>query len=422
MGQHRFGRGLAMIAVIGSALRFGLRAMRGEADFWINGYTIFARLAQNMAQGNGYSLDGQTLTAFRVPFYPIFLAVTGGGQANFWTVLLAQSLASAGTVILTGLIARRLFDPVTGLLAAGMAALWPYAAWHDTALQESGLLAFLVALAIWLLLRLRDERGLGLALLSGVVLGMAILTRATILPFAICAFVWLALPTGSNTPMGKRLASAAICLVGMVMALSPWMVHSHNVLGAPALGAESGRALYAGNHEMTFLYYPGRSIDESRRALFAAQDPDELAALQNLNELEREDWYRARAIEEIGNHPLRTMSYGLAKLGAAFGPFPSPRKSAAVNWFYALGWVPVLLLGLAGMWLSRANWRRDALIYAGFGTFAAVTAAIWGHTSHRSYLDYYLIIFAASAIIRIAGTSAGRHMLARMPRIVRRGL
>ncbi|MXO88248.1 ArnT family glycosyltransferase [Alteraurantiacibacter aestuarii] len=405
----------------GFALRFGLRALRGEGDFWTNGYLGFARLAQNMAQGNGYSLNGQELTAFRVPFYPIFLLLTGGGQANFWTVLLAQALVSTGTIVLTALIARHLFGPATGLLAAAIAAVWPYAVSHDTALQESGLLAFLVALSIWLLLRLQLERRAMLALVAGLVLGMAILTRATILPFALCAIVWLALPLQDGEPLKRGLATAAICAGGLLLALGPWLVHAERVLGAPALGTESGRAFYAGNSELTFSFYPEQSIDRSRQAVFAAQDRGEYARALALPKLEREAWYRDRAVEEILAHPGRTVRYGMAKLWAAFGPFPSPRKSTLVNWLYALGWLPVLAGGLAGLWLDRANWRRDLLIYALLGTFAAVTAAIWGHTSHRSYLDYYFIIFAAYGIIRIAGTDRVRRALAPWARIVRRG-
>jgi hypothetical protein len=38
------------------------------------------------------------------------------------------------------------------------------------------------------------------------------------------------------------------------------------------------------------------------------------------------------------------------------------------------------------------------LIYLLFITVLAVTAAFWAHTSHRSHMDVYLIVFAAAAI------------------------
>jgi hypothetical protein len=41
------------------------------------------------------------------------------------------------------------------------------------------------------------------------------------------------------------------------------------------------------------------------------------------------------------------------------------------------------------------------LIYLLFVAFIAVTALFWAHTSHRSHLDVYLIVFAAAATRRI---------------------
>ena len=53
------------------------------------------------------------------------------------------------------------------------------------------------------------------------------------------------------------------------------------------------------------------------------------------------------------------------------------------------------------MALAWRRWREHVLIYFLFLTFTAVTAIFWAHTSHRSYLDVYLIIFAASLLHRL---------------------
>ena len=65
---------------------------------------------------------------------------------------------------------------------------------------------------------------------------------------------------------------------------------------------------------------------------------------------------------------------------------------------HALSYGPVMMLGLWGMWMRRAQWREDAILYAAFLSFAVVTAVIFGHTSHRVYLDVYWIVFAAGAL------------------------
>ncbi len=134
---------------------------------------LYASLAQGLADGHGYAFPGGPPTAFRVPFYPLFIASITGGAGNAWLLIVAQALLSAGTAVLAGLIARRMGGDAAGLLAAALLAAWPYSAWHDVSLQETGLLAFLAALASWLLLVLRDRRGTGVALAAGALLGLA---------------------------------------------------------------------------------------------------------------------------------------------------------------------------------------------------------------------------------------------------------
>jgi len=57
-----------------------------------------------------------------------------------------------------------------------------------------------------------------------------------------------------------------------------------------------------------------------------------------------------------------------------------------------------MAFGLAGMFLHREAWREHMIVYALFVSFAAVTGVFFGHTSHRSYLDVYWIVFAAGLL------------------------
>ena len=65
---------------------------------------------------------------------------------------------------------------------------------------------------------------------------------------------------------------------------------------------------------------------------------------------------------------------------------------------YALSYGTVMVLGLWGMWMRRRQWREDAIIYALFAAFIAVTGVFFGHTSHRAYLDVYWIASAAGPL------------------------
>ncbi len=69
-------------------LRIMARLHTGAADFWVNGYTFFFDMAQNIAAGKGIGIEG-IHTAFRVPLYPIFLAAVTMGHQAFWPIVIA---------------------------------------------------------------------------------------------------------------------------------------------------------------------------------------------------------------------------------------------------------------------------------------------------------------------------------------------
>lgn len=398
--QH-FAQKLAIIVLAAFAVRIGIRLVLGTQAYWTDGYGHYASLAQSLCAGHGYAFPGQGATAFRVPLYPMFIALTSCGQGSPWPLIVAQALASSLTCLLAGLIARRMAGGAAGLVAAAIYALWPYAAWHDVALQESGLHAFLAALATWLLIRLRDSGGVRLAVICGAALGLLLLTRSTMLPFALVALMIVAVPVRRTA----RLVPTIIAAAAMIAVLSPWLAWQKQLTGAYGLGTEGSAALYAGNHPLTFSAYPERSIDESRANIFAALTPAEQAELALQGEAARDRWLRDKAIAAIAADPIAFVSSALRKLWAAFGAMPTPRHGVIGDLGYAVGWTPFALAALAGMWLRRRLWRDDLMLHAHLLTFCATTALFWAQTSHRSYLDPYLAVFAACALMAIAPQS-----------------
>lgn len=369
---------LLCIAAAGFLLRAGVRLHSGTDDFWTNGYTIFFDLARNLAQGRGMP------TALRVPLYPMFLAALTGGHPLFWPILVAQSAIGAATAWCAGVLAGEMFGPETAVVAAAMTAIYPYYVVHDTALQETGLFTFLTLASV---ISLRRSRGM----MSGVLLAADVLTRATIAPFAVIA------------PFFLPRRAAIVCGAVLAVGVSPWLVHTYRLTGAVTLATESGLQLWDGNNAYTFSYYPAQSIDKSKLAAFdalTAQDRSELEAL-GYNEALEDHWFLRKGIDYIREHPWTTLMNGFRKLGAAFGVLPSPRKSSWPNVIYAASYTPIMLLGVFGMWMRRRHWREDAAIYALFVCFAMITALFFGHTSHRSYLDVYWIVFGSGALVAL---------------------
>jgi 4-amino-4-deoxy-L-arabinose transferase-like glycosyltransferase len=395
------GRDLLWIIFFAVAMRMSVRWYNGEPHFWKNGYTFFFALAQNIWAGNGISIDGGSPTAFRVPLYPMFLAVVTLGHHTFFPIVLAQSLIGAGTVLCAALIGRELFGNNAAIIAAILTAIYPYYVVHDTALQETSLYTFLMALAVLLLLHVRRSASVLTAAAAGLVLGAAVLTRANLAPFTLIAPLWLALAGGIHAaPWRRRLGVAILCAGLGALTVSPWLVRSYWLTGSATLSTQSGFFLWLGNNQYTFTHYPAESIDRSQVvALYAlsSQEKNELDARKH-NERLRDEWFRRKGLDYIRDHPWRALGNSFRKIVDAFGWLPSPRRSFWPTVGYAVSYPPVMIFGLWGMWVSRKHWREHAILYIQFVTFIAVTAVFFGHTSYRAYLDVYWIIFAAGLL------------------------
>jgi 4-amino-4-deoxy-L-arabinose transferase-like glycosyltransferase len=400
-GKKRVYRDLTWIVAFAFAARVAVRVCTGERDFWENGYTFFYALAQNIAAGNGISVDGRFPTAFRVPLYPIFLSVVTLGHQVFLSVVIAQSLVGAATVLCAALIARELFGNTAATIAAVITAIYPYYVVHDTALQETSLYTFLMALAVLLLLRLRRSGSAVTAISAGVVLGAAVLTRANLAPFALLAPLWVALAGGPRAVEWRlRFRVAVICAVVGIVTVTPWLIRSYKLTGSPTLSTQSGFFLWLGNNPYTFSHYPQEFIDLSVAPAMAALTPPEESELaaRHGNEALVDDWFRKKGLDYIRDNPWRAIGNGLRKIADAFGWLPSPRRSFWPSLAHVLSYGAVMTFGLWGIWAGRRCWREHSIFYAQFVAFAAVTAVFFGHTGYRAYLDVYWIVFAAGIL------------------------
>jgi 4-amino-4-deoxy-L-arabinose transferase-like glycosyltransferase len=389
------------ILIFAFAARVAVRWQLGEEGFWVNGYTFFFDLAQNIAHGKGITLDGGLATAFRVPLYPTLLAIVTLGHREFLPILLFQSLIGAGTVWCAALIAREMFGNAAAMIAAFLTAIYPYYVVHDTALQETSLYTFLTALAVLLLMRVRRNGSPSMAVCAGLTLGAAVLTRANLAPFAVLAPLWLVVPVGSAAaPWQRGIWTCVICIGVMALTVSPWLARSYWLTGSPTLSTESGFFLWLGNNPYTFSHYPNESIDISQDAALKALSPQENAEIEALrpNEAAVDQWFLTKGLVYMRQNPWQIIANGLRKIGAAFSLLPSPRRSFGPNMIYLLSYGPVMILGLWGMWAGRRNWREHLIFYALFLSFAGVTAIFFGHTSYRVYLDVYWIVFAAGLL------------------------
>jgi hypothetical protein len=307
-------------------------------------------LARSLAQGNGFrwyapadlaliapylhidpaqaGLDPRgILTTFRAPLYPAFLAliyfIHGINDGRFFAARLAQSVLGAALAPLTYYTARRLLHDETGRaprLAAWVVAAYPMLLIFPFALATENLF-FLLVLASFLsllwLLQCLPRPHVPEALVAGVLLGLAALTRSVILPFAGLAILWIWFTLGQ-----RRLA--LVVLLAFAATVSPWIIRDSLVAGKPTgIETSMGYNLYVG-------YYPGAT------GSFAFGPSLDLMSI--VDDAQRDQVGTQQAIGFIEQDPARVPYLAVRRLGYFFN-----LELRAFTYFYVndfLGYIP----------------------------------------------------------------------------------
>ncbi len=263
-------------------------------------------------------------TSFRAPLYPALLAAVyalSGLESRFFAARLVQALLTASLAPLTYGLARQLGAATRWARAAALvSAAWPLLILFPLALATENLFLPLLALGTLLAMRAASGRERD-ALLAGVVLGLATLTRSVIVGFPLLAGLWL------GWRVGRR--QALLLLIPFFGLLLPWTIRNSQLHGGLTFIETSlGYNLYLGYHpegDGSFLFGPSLDL------------------VTILDDAERDAVGRARALEFIRVDPARVPLLALRKLGHLWG-----LEDRAFTYFYSNGLLGQLPGGLVG--------------------------------------------------------------------------
>ena len=401
---------LILVALGALAMRLGSTLYFGEEYFWNTGYREYYNLARSIAEGSGYCRSFHNIAleiadlsqdisgeecAHWPPVYPLFLSVVTMGGNDYVAIILAQALVGVGTILCAFLLGNHIFGYSTGLIAALFAAFYPYYVSHDTSIQETGIFTFSTILSVLLLYKAAGSGSRVLWVLSGISLGVTTLIRTSAVLFVVLVVLWVILVVKGG--FRDRTSVVLVLATSFALVLVPWLARNTVVLGRALLTTQTGRFLWIGNNSDTFSHYPTGYIDQSEGKAWRALTFAELEKIRDLSadEIGQSEWFFKRGADFIVQYPGYTLQRASRKVWAGFSWNFSPEKDLLRQQAYFFSYVPLLVLGIAGILLTWRRWRELSLIYFLFLAFTVVTAVFWAHTSHRIYLDVYLMVFAA---------------------------
>ena len=373
------------LAILAAALvaRLAFVAFMPPVILWSDGreYDAVARL---LVDHGTYGTQ-----ALRPPGYPTLIAaVYRVFGKNLLALRLVEAVLGTLSVALIGLIGTRLFGRRAGLIAAALAALHPVLAFLPATEFPENFAVLLIVLAIGAAFAgLWQGGGWRWAALSGVLFGVATLTRAniiTLLPgFALgAAFILARERRGWALPV-------AVCAAALALTLAPWIVRNHQVHGRWAfVSTGGGRQFWCGNNTQT----TGSTL--------VVPEPD--STMQDVfrhvsSEYAMDAYYYSQGMEFVRAHPARAAQLYVMRFANLFALSPETVSRTFINrwsrWAQGISSVVIYL----GALLALRRWKREPALWpmvGGIVTFALVNALFFMNLRYRMAFEPCLLLMA----------------------------
>ncbi|MET8839169.1 glycosyltransferase family 39 protein [Streptomyces rubiginosohelvolus] len=199
------------------------------------------------------SLDSaNAITVDKPPaaLWPMALSVRLFGL-NSWAILAPQVLMALATAAVLNSAVRRRFGPVAGLIAVGVFALTPVAALMFRFNNPDALLALLMTVTVWCVLRALERGRTTWLLWAGAAVGLAFLTK-TLQAFLILPPLAVLYAVCAPVPVRKRIVQLALSALTVVVAGGWWaaIVELMPASSRPYVGGSQNNSFL----ELTFGY------------------------------------------------------------------------------------------------------------------------------------------------------------------------
>lgn len=339
-------------------------------------------------------------TAQHPPLYMLALAIPSAlGLRSTLDHQLWSCLLGTLTVAAVGLAARRLAGPRTGLMGAGIAAVYPNLWIFDGLLASETLSLLTAAVTLLAAYRLCQRPSIMAGVGVGIACALAALSRGE----AVLLLPLVAVPAAlvaRRVSLGRRLALAGLAILATAATLAPWIGFNLGRFDHPVLGTSTGLDLaMVGANCHTPYYGPGIGY----WSFFCIPRPPVAG-----DETDDSQYYRKVVARYVRAHESRLPLVVAARIGRTWGLYQplqqvdydvyfesrnSPAAQAGLWMYYLL----VVASVAGGLRLSRQRVPISPLV----GTVVTVTIAValvYGTTRFRVTAEPALVMLAAVGI------------------------
>jgi 4-amino-4-deoxy-L-arabinose transferase-like glycosyltransferase len=308
---------------------------------------------------------------------------------SYAAVKIAQSLLGALTCLMIFLIGQRLFSRKVGVIAATLAAVYPFLVLYAGFLLSETLFVFLSTVFLYALVRLRERYASKWVALGGLVLGMMNLIRPVTLLVPALLFFWAWIEFGAKR---KAVVIASLLAIWMMVPILPWTVRNYMVTHSYILIEDHHwLSVYSGNN---------RTILQNPDAIGGWLEPEQI---EGFNSTYKTGDYRSAALSFLRQHllhePWELLRLEAHKLRRFWSVFPTSSRTTYRDAMISVFSYGLLLpLFVIGMILSLRSDQRSWILIIWIVNFCFVTLIAFGTTRFRAPVEPAIVLFASLAL------------------------
>jgi 4-amino-4-deoxy-L-arabinose transferase-like glycosyltransferase len=358
-----------------------------------------------------YVFEGvEVASAGHPPLYTIYLSLWSlVGIDSVTAHRVVSGLLGVATIVVVGLVGRRVAGAAVGLIAATIIAVYPFMWINDGMLMSESLAVLMAALVLAASYSFVTTPRPRQAVLLGLACAGSALTRSEMLLLLPLLLVPLALLARSR-PWKQRIGLAALgCGVAMLV-IAPWVAYNLSRFEEPVyLSTGIGHTLQQTACDEVFY---GKLIGYYWQCYTLPPSADEL------DESQRDRLPREYAIDYLEKHLSRLPLVVAARVGRLWNFF-KPGHTTAMDWWIegrgrAPSWIslfcyyamlPFMVVGIVTMWRRKIT-IIPIVAPAVIATFAA--AVTFGLPRYRAPAEVGLVFVAAVGIATAWTTIRGR--------------
>ncbi|GJQ61654.1 MAG: O-linked GlcNAc transferase [Melioribacteraceae bacterium] len=350
---------------------------------------------------------------FMAPVYPHILGVyveIFGESLFFFRVV--QALVSTLNILVIYLTGREYHSKTTGYIGAILSALYSVFIFYSGAILSETFQVFVLSLLLLMLVQKDKYSDTKHWLLTGILLGLAVLFRGNILLFLPVGLIWIFRLSEKLIAKNRRITAAIFFLVGTFIPILPVTGYNYAVSGDfVLLTTNGGINFYLGNNEDS----PGVYINPKEFDISSDMAGKKFAQRQTGQKMTDSDassyWY-SRGIDYLTGEPGDAVLLYANKFFLFWGEGENPQSTIMDLGYFEKHYSNILTLPLPGFFLisllsiigivfSFRDKNQNKLFILFVFTYIAATLLFFVNGRYRLGITPALIILASYSVYNI---------------------